>query len=122
MASLAQGTSVTFAGATYTVTRVTVNRGSNSGSLRQRISTASLASNPNEEEPYLEIWQPRADEGGGNTVEMDFLGSGAPSSGSTGTLAVTGGISFSTVVTCSSSSVTAAVGDLLRGSASFTFK
>lgn len=122
MASLAQGTSFSFSAVTYTVTRVTVNRGSGSGNQRQRISTAHLASDPNAEEPYLEIWQPRSDEGGGNTVEIDFLGSSAPSAGASGTLTVSGGISFSTAATCASSSVTASVGDILKGSASFTFK
>lgn len=123
MATLSQGTSFSFASTTYTVTRVSVQRGSaaGSGQTRQRISTAHLGSNPDLEEPYLEIWQPRADEGGGggNTVDIDFLGASAPTPGATGTLTVTGGLSLSTTATVAGSSVTAAVGDIIRGSASF---
>lgn len=121
MATLSQGTSFSFSSTNYTVTRVTVQRGSAAGSQnRQRISTAHLGSNPDQEEPYLEIWQPRADEGGGgNSVDIDFLGTAAPTVGNTGTLTISGGISLSTTATCASSTVTAAVGDILRGSASF---
>lgn len=122
MPSLSQGTTVSFTGTTFTATRVSVNRGSGAGNQRQRVSTAHLGSDPNQEEPYLEIWQPRSDEGGGNTVEVDFLGAAPPTAGATGTLTVSGGISFSTTVTVASSVVTAAVGDLVRGSASFRFK
>lgn len=121
MATLSQGTSFSFNSVSYTVTRVTVQRGSQSGSqTRQRISTAHLGSNPDLEEPYLEIWQPRADEGGGgNTVEIDFHGSSVPTAGATGTLVISGGLSLSTTATVSGSSVTAAVGDIIKGSASF---
>lgn len=122
MATLSQGTTVSFTGTTFTATRVSVNRGSGSGNNRQRISTAHLGSNPDLEEPYLEIWQPRADEGGGQTVDVDFLGSSVPTAGASGTLSISGAMSFSTTVTVVSSVVTAAVGDIVRGSASFRFK
>lgn len=122
MATLSQGTSFSFNSVSYTVTRVTVQRGSQSGSqTRQRISTAHLGSNPDLEEPYLEIWQPRADEGGGggNSVDIDFHGASVPTAGASGTLVISGGLSLSTVATVSGSSVTAAVGDIIKGSASF---
>lgn len=121
MAVLSQGTSFSFNSTAYTVTRVTVQRGSTSGSQnRQRISTAHLGSDPDKEEPYLEIWQPRADEGGGgNTVDIDFLGASVPTAGTTGTLTISGGLSLSTTATVSGSTVTAAVGDIIKGSASF---
>lgn len=123
MATLSQGTSVTFGSTTLVATRVSVNRSNGAGaSNRQRISTAHLGSDANQEEPYVEIWQPRADEGGGQTVDVDFLGGSPPTSGATGTLSISGGLSFSTTVTVVSSVVTAAVGDIIRGSASFRFK
>ena len=122
MATLSQGTSVTFNSATLVATRVSVNRSGGPGaSNRQRISTAHLGSSANLEEPYLEIWQPRADEAGGQTVEVDFLGASPPETGATGTLAISGGVSFSAPATVVSSVVTAAVGDIVRGSASFRF-
>jgi hypothetical protein len=59
-ATLSQGTTVSFTGLTFVATRVSVNRGSGSGNQRQRISTAHLGSNPDQEEPYLEIcWSNR---------------------------------------------------------------
>lgn len=122
MATLSQGTSFSFASVQYTVTRVTVQRGSAAATQnRQRISTAHLGSNPDLEEPYLEIWQPRADEGGGggNTVDIDFLGSTVPTAGATGTLTISGGLMLSTTATVAGSTVTAAVGDIIKGSASF---
>lgn len=119
MATLSQGTSFSFDAVGYTVTRVTVQRGSSANQNRQRISTAHLGSDPDKEEPYLEIWQPRADEGGGNSVEIDFLGSSTPTVGASGTLTISGKFSLTTTATCASSTVTAAVGDILRGSASF---
>lgn len=127
MATLAQGTTITFTPAggsqqTFLATRVSVNRGSGAGSNRQRISTAYLGSDPNKEEPFLEIWQPRADEGGGQTVDVDFISATLPTAGASGTLAITGKISFNnTATTVVSSVVTAAVGDIVRGSASFRF-
>lgn len=113
---LSQGTTFSFAGTTYTVTRVSVQRASQT---RQRISTAHLGSNANAEEPYLEIWQPRADESG-NTVEVDFLGSSGVQAGASGSLQISGSVSYGpTAATCASSNVTAAVGEVVRGSASF---
>lgn len=120
MAVLSQGTSFTFNFTPYTVTRVTVQRGGSANSNRQRVSTAHLGSDPDKEEPYLEIWQPNANDGGGNTVDIDFLGGSMPTINATGTLTISGGLSFSwTAATCASSSVTAAVGDIIKGSASF---
>lgn len=121
MAILSQGTSFSFAGTAYTVTRVSVQRGSAAGSqARQRVSTANLASNPDLEEPYLEIWQPSEGQGGGgNTVDIDFHGSTPPVAGTTGTLVISGGLSLSTTATVSGSTVSAAVGDIIKGTASF---
>jgi hypothetical protein len=89
---------------------------------RNKISTAHLGSDIDEEEPYVLGFAPRSSDLG-STVEVDFLGNGPPSPGSSGSLTVSGGASFSTTAaTCLSSSVTAAVGDIVRGTASFRVK
>lgn len=144
--SLASGYTVTFTaaaghgGGTFSpskLTRVTLNRGSGSSSQRQRISVAHLnepytetrtingvSQTVRREEPYVEIWQPRAGGGGGSgTLDLDFLGGeGLVTGGVSGTLTVTGaGLAYShTAVTCSSSQITLAVGDVIKGSASFS--
>lgn len=150
MALSAQGTTLTFAGETYTVTRVSVSYGGTNGSSggaggsgggmnsqRQRISAAHLDSDPDKVEPYVEIWQPdplgegKVDASGGtatttaatvkHSIDIDFLGPAAPRYGATGVLAIAGPVSLTfTVVTCSSSSISLGVGQLVQGSASFT--
>jgi hypothetical protein len=55
----------------------------------------------------------------GREVQIDYIGSSVINDGSTGTLAITGGISLSKSATVSSSSVTLAVNDVIRGSATF---
>jgi hypothetical protein len=118
---LSQGTSFTFSSTAYTVTRVTVNR-QWEGSNRAKISTAHLGSSIDQEEPYVFGFTPRSDEGG-STVEVEFLGGGVPAVGAVAALTVAGAAAFSTTAaTCVSSSVTATVGDLVRGSASFRIK
>lgn len=146
--SLASGYTVTFVaaaghgGATFSpsrLTRVTLNQGqSGGGSQRQRISIAHLNEPYTEtktvngvqttvrrEEPYVEIWQPRSGSGGGGsgTLDLDFIGAeGLVTGGVSGTLTVTGvGLSYSNSnVTCASSQMVLAVGDVIRGSASFS--
>ena len=55
----------------------------------------------------------------GREVQMDYIGNSVITDGSTGTLAITGGISLSKAATVASSSVTLAVNDVVRGSATF---
>jgi len=126
-----QGTYVSFAGVTYTATSITVNDGFEGGrSLqRQRVSAATLATDPNFYEPYIPIWLPDPTGEGGDsgsdrtkTVEIEFIGTSAPQASSSGTLSVTGRVSVSGAATCVSSSITAQVGDIVRGSASFRLK
>jgi hypothetical protein len=50
---------------------------------------------------------------------MDYHGSVPVVGGSSGTLTITGGIAYSGVATCSSSSVTATVNEVLKGTATF---
>jgi hypothetical protein len=55
----------------------------------------------------------------GKEVTMDFHGSVPVVGGSSGTLTITGGIAYSGVATCSSSSVTATVNEVIKGTATF---
>jgi hypothetical protein len=115
------------------LTRVTLQRGSSSGQ-RQRISIAHLGDSytmtktvngqsvtVRKEEPYVEIWQPRAGQQSGSSLAVDYIGSsGFLTSGHSGVLTVTGaGVAFSGNATVTDASVSAAVGDVVRGSASF---
>lgn len=142
--SLANGYTVTFTAAAghggaqfkpSMLTRVTLNRGS-SGQSRQRISIAHLnepytetktingqSQTVKREEPYVEIWQPRSDQGGAGTLDMDYIGAlGILTNGISGSLVIQGaGLAYShTAVTVASSSMTLAVGDVIRGSCSFS--
>lgn len=125
------GVTVTFngAGGPNQITRITVNRNS-SNSNRQRISTAHLGTLITQqqgttilrfEEPYIPIWQP-ADGGGPNSVDIDYFGATLFTAGQTGALVITGPFAINaTAATVASSSVNAAVGDLVRGSVSISF-
>jgi hypothetical protein len=60
--------------------------------------------------------------GGGETgkeVQIDYIGSSVVEGGKSGTLSITGGLTISGVATCTSSSVTLAVNDVIKGSATF---
>lgn len=127
-----QGTFFSFAGASYVATRITVSEGSNDSSSakaqRQRVSIATLASDPNGYEPYIPIWQPDPNGEGSDeedrtkSIEVDYIGQTQPAAGTVGSVSISGGISFSGQATCTGSSLTASVGDLVRGSASFRVK
>lgn len=115
---LSQGTSFTFSGTAYTITRVSVNL-QWTGNNRPKISTAHLGSNINAEEPFVYGFVPYSDDSA-STVEVDFLGGSGIQIGTTGNIVISGGAAGTyNNATCVSSSVTAAVGDLVRGSATF---
>lgn len=114
MPELSQGTSFSFGGTPYTVTRVSVSLQS-SKTARNKISTAHLGTSIDDPEPYVFGFKPR-DIDSPNQVEIEFLGSSAPSMGATGALSALG---YSGNATCISSVVTASVGELLKGTAVF---
>jgi hypothetical protein len=140
--SLANGYTVTFTtaagwgGGSFSpnmLTRVVLGRQSSAGQ-RQRISIAHLGEpytmtktvngqnvTVRREEPYVEIWQPRASGGSGGSLSVDYIGSsGFLVSGHSGTLSVTGaGVEYSGNATITGASVSASVGDVVRGSATF---
>lgn len=148
MAISSQGTSISFAGVSYQVTSIAVNYGGSSSGAsgagggagggsnqRQRVSAAYLNSDPNAAEPFFEIWQPDpagsgrlSPDGSGtagtsvqNTVQIEFIGTSAPTYKAIGSLVITGPVNLSfSSATCESSSIRLAVGEVVRGSASFT--
>lgn len=111
------------------ITRITVNL-TNNDNQRQKISTAHLGTPITQaagtatlrfEEPYVNIWQPTK-VGSGSSLEVEYLGGGSFSGGVSGALSVQGPFSISvTNATVSSSVVTGAVGDLVRGSVTFSW-
>lgn len=122
MAVLAQGTTVTIGGSIINATRVSVNNGDNANN-GPRVSIATLSSNPDEEEPYLLTWAPYAEQGSAKTVQIDYIGGGEITPGSASVnLVITGPIAFSAPCTVVSSSVTAQVADVIRGSVTLSFK
>lgn len=56
-----------------------------------------------------------------NQVEIDFIGATRPLVGAVGAISISGAVNLTfTAATCMSSSLTAAVGEIVRGSASFS--
>jgi hypothetical protein len=113
------------AGVTLTeVTRITVNK-ANSNSNRPRISIAHLGSPMTQangtavtrfEEPYTNIWQ-QSGAGSGQSLDVEYIGSGTVAGGASGTLSVTGPFSLNvTNATVASCVVTGSVGDIVRRS------
>lgn len=111
------GTTFVFAGATYTVTNITYTVADNNATDSIDVSHLGQTSG----ETVLTLSRPLKGSAGdtGKEVTIDYLGSGVIGQGSSGTLAITGGMSLTVVATCKSSSVTLSVNDAIRGSASF---
>jgi hypothetical protein len=108
-----QGTSFTFGVSAYTITSVTVN----GGAERQRVSAPHMGLGPNDTEPFYYLHKSVDSL---PTVDVEFIGQTIPSVGDVGALSVSGRVAFSsTAATCVSSQVTASLGDIVRGSASF---
>jgi hypothetical protein len=108
-----QGTTFTFGGGSYSITSVTVNAGQERG----RVSGAHMGMGIDDVEPVYSIHRTVDSL---PTVDVEYItASVVPQVNTTGALAVGGRIAFSGQATCVSSQVTASVGDLVRGSASF---
>lgn len=124
-ALLSQGATVSWGGSALTnVTRVTIGGGStgeqDGGS---EVSIAHLGSCPCQEEPFLKTWAaPAGQSDGSSQIQVDFMGSSSFSEGQIAAFNVSGPASFSfTDCTCVSVQMTAAVGDVIRGSATIRF-
>ena len=111
------GTTFTFSGTGYTVTNITYSSNDASGEELD-ISHLGLTTGAT----LLTMKKPLVGSPGGDTgkeVTMDYHGSVPVTGGSSGTLTITGGIAYSGVATCLSSSVTATVNEILKGTATF---
>ncbi len=120
MAVLSQGTTVNWNSTKLTVTRVSVSS-SGGGDNSPRISVASLESPADKEEPTLLTWAAPAGSGGGNTVQIDYIG-GSLVAGANGTVTITG--SFPIVLsncTVLNVSETFQVADIARYSANIAY-
>ena len=113
------GTSFTFNGTGYTVTNITYSVSDVSGTTEELdISHLGLTTGAT----VLTMKKPLVGSPGGDTgkeVTMDYHGSVPVAGGSTGTLTITGGIAYTGMATCSSSSVTATVNEIIKGTATF---
>lgn len=111
------GTTFSFASTTYTVTSITYNLTDVNAADTIDISHLGLTTGA------AVLTQDRPLSGSatdtGREVQIDYIGSSVITDGATGTLAITGGISLSKAATVASSSVTLAVNDVVRGSATF---
>jgi hypothetical protein len=117
MASHAQGTSLVFANSTYTVTSITYSMNNVGGDDDIDISHLGLTAGNS----VLTMSRPLKGSASdtGREVSIEYIGTAPITDGSTGTLAITGGLSLSAAATVQSSSVTLTVNDVTRGQATF---
>lgn len=110
------GTTVTFTGFSGDVTNISY---STSQAGNNDIDISHLGQTVGE--VALSMSRPLLGGGGdtGKEVQIDFIGSGSLVAGATGTLDITGPFSISGDATCTSTSVTVAVNDVIKGSATF---
>lgn len=113
------GTTLSFAGTTYTVTSITYSITDQAATDQIDVSHLGQTTGAT----VATLSRPLKGSAGdtGKEVSIEYLAaSGTPiAQGSTGTLAITGGITLSVTATCKSSSVTLTVNDAVRGSAAF---
>lgn len=107
-----QGTSFTFASATYTVTSVRVSYAQE----RRFVGGGHMGLSPAAFEPVYLLHRTEDER---PTVDIEFIGSTRPAVNASGTLTISGAMSFSGGATCISAEASAAVGEIVRGSASF---
>lgn len=117
MSANAQGTTFSFAGTTYTVTSITYSMTDVAGGDTIDVSHLGLSAGSN----VLTVSRPLKGSATdtGREVSIEYLGTSPITDGSTGTLAITGGLTLSAAATVASSSVTLTTNDVTRGQASF---
>ncbi len=109
MSTSAQGLTFTFGGSNVTVTSVQVN------DQQDLLDATHLGVAPNGKRIYV---------GGFATdreVQIDYYNSTILTAGQSGTLVISGPLSFSGNATISSASIGGSVGDFIKGSATFKF-
>jgi len=111
------GTTFVFSGTTFTVTNITVNFSDVSGET-DRIDISHLGQTTGS--TMLTQKRPLIGSATGETgkeLSFDFIGTNQLAGGSTGTYALAGGVALSGNATIVSSSLTLAINDVIRGSA-----
>lgn len=114
------GSTFVFAGTTYTVTNITYTIADNNATDSIDVSHLGQTSGAT----VLTLSRPLKGSAGdtGKEVTIDYLplaGATPIAQGATGTLTISGGITLSAGATCKSSTITLAVNDANKGSASF---
>ena len=117
MPSHAQGTTLTFAGTVYTVTNITYSMTDVSAGDTIDVSHLSLTAGNAVATMDRPLSGSATDTG--REVSIDYIGSSVITDGTAGTLVIAGGLTLSKAATVSASSVTLAVNDVIRGSATF---
>lgn len=116
------GTTFVFNGDDYTVTAITYTLSDTAGGADQ-IDVSHLGQTTGA--TVLSLARPLKGTAGGDTgkeVSIDFIGSSPIVGGTSGTLTITGGIAISsTGATCTQSSLSLKVNDVVTGSATFKF-
>lgn len=107
-----QGTTFSFAGTTFTVTSVQVDYGQE----RRFVGAGHMGLAPNEFEPIYRIHRTEDER---PTVDIEFIGQTAPTPNTSGAFSIAGKLTFSGNATCVSARIGVAVGEIVRGSASF---
>jgi hypothetical protein len=111
------GTTITFDAVSYTVTNLVYNL--TDVNAADTIDVSHLGQTAGE----AVLTQDRPLTGSatdtGREVQIDYIGNSVIADGATGTLVLAGGLTLSKAATVSSSSVTLAVNDVVRGSATF---
>lgn len=109
------GTTLTFSGTAYTVTNVVYNLTDVNANdtidishLGQTTGAAALTQNRPLKGSATDT---------GREIQFDYIGNSPLADGVSGTLTITGGLSLSAAATVSSSSITLAVNDVVKGSA-----
>ena len=111
------GTTFSFAGSTFTVTNITYSL--TDVNAADTIDISHLGQTVGESVLTQDRPLKGAANDTGREVQIDYIGSAVIADATTGTLSISGGLSLSKVATVSSSSVTLAVNDVVRGSATF---
>jgi hypothetical protein len=118
MPSHAQGTTVNFAGIGYTVTSITYSM--TDVAAGDTIDVSHLGQSAGSAVATMDRPLKGSATDTGREVSIEYLGNLPIVDGTTGSLAITGGaFSLTANATCSSSSVTLAVNDAIRGQATF---
>jgi hypothetical protein len=107
MATSAQGLTFTFGGSNVTVTSVQVS------DSQDLIDATHLGIASNGKREFVGGFATNRE------VQIDYINTTVLTAGSSGSLSITGPMSFSGNATCSNASIGGSVGDFIRGSATF---